>query len=189
MFNRLRKSLAGAELPDQPVVLHLPDPRFGGFTVTGRWDPRVVTVTGPWRAVLTLSATTDMSEAVKRHLIRLIPPPRITPMTPDAVQLLVDGQPAPLHCGRRALRRASYNVRATVAGRQYALIHEGRWRARLERDGQPVARLSTRDRGKTLSASYQPIADAADATVGVALGITLGVGAPGAVSNLLASII
>jgi hypothetical protein len=189
MFDRLRKSLAGAELPDQPVVIELPDARFGGFTVTGRWDPRVVTVTGPWPAVVTLSAPTDLPEALKRRLVRLVPPPRITPMTRDAVLLHVDGRPAPLDCGRRALRRATYTVRATVAGRQYALVHEGRRRARLHRDGRPVAWLSTRDRGATVSARYEPTADAADATVGVALGMTLGVGAPGLVGNLLAGLL
>ncbi|HEY0449112.1 hypothetical protein [Actinophytocola sp.] len=188
MFDRLRKTMVGADIPTEPVIIQLPDQRFGVFTVTGQWDPRVVTVTGPWRATLTLSAVLSLPEVLKRRLIWNLPPPRITPMTRDAVRLEVDGQPAPLDCGRRAMRRATYNVRATVAGREYLLRHEGRWRARLERDGQPVARLSTPDQGRTMSAVYQPAADAADASVGVALGMVLGIGAPGFMRNLLANL-
>lgn len=39
-----------------------------------------------------------------------------------------------------------------------------------------------------MSAAYQPGADAADATVAVGLGMTLGVGAPGFLRNLLANL-
>lgn len=180
--------MVGADVPTEPVVVRLPDRRFGVFTVTGQWDPRVVTVTGPWRTVLTLSAATSLPDAVKRRLIWFVPPPRITPVTRDAVQLLVDGQAAPLDCGRRAMRRATYTARATIGGRDYALVHERRWRARLERDGRPVARLSTSDGGQTMSAVYQSTADVADASVAVALGLTLGVGAPGFLRNLLANL-
>jgi hypothetical protein len=76
----------------------------------------------------------------------------------------------------------------TVAGREYLLRHERRWKARLERNGQRVSSLSTSDRGVTLHAVYQPGADAVDATMGVALGLVLGVGAPGFLRNLLAGL-
>lgn len=178
----------GQDLPTEPVVVQVPDARFGTFTVTGQWDPRVVTVTGAWPTTLTLSASTSLPDALKRRLIWHVPPPRITPLTRDAVRLLVDGQPAPLDCGRRAMRRATYDVRATVFGREYVLRHRRRWRARLERGGQPVAQLSTSDHGRTMSAVYRPTADIADAAVGVALGMTLGVGAPGFVRNLLSNL-
>jgi hypothetical protein len=188
VFEKLRRSVVGADIPTEPVVIQVPDARFGQFTVTGKWDPRVVTVTGPWRATLTLSAVMSLPDAVKRRLIWHIPPPRITPTTRDAVQLHVDGVPAPLDCGRRAMRRATYDVRATVAGREYLLRHERRWRARLERGGQPVARLSTADQGRTMSAAYEPVADAADATVAIGLGLTLGIGAPGFARNLFTTV-
>lgn len=188
VFDRLRKAVVGADIPTEPVVIRLPDQRFGMFTVTGEWDPRVVTITGPWRATLTLSSVLALPDALKRRLIWNVPPPRITPMRRDAVRLDVDGQQAPLDCGRRAMRRATFNVRATVAGREYLLRHERRWRARLERGGRTVARLSTPDRGRTVTAVYQPAADATDASVGVALGMVLGVGAPGFLRNLLANL-
>ncbi|MPZ81238.1 MAG: hypothetical protein GEV28_12900 [Actinophytocola sp.] len=188
VFDRLRKTVIGADIPTEPVLIRLPDQRFGMFTVTGEWDPRVVTITGPWRAVLTLSSVLALPNALKRRLIWNVPPPRITPMRRDAVRLDVDGRQAPLDCGRRAMRRATYDARATIAGREYLLRHERRWRARLERDGRPVARLSTSDHGRSMSAVYQPSADATDASVGVALGMVLGVGAPGFIRNLLANL-
>jgi hypothetical protein len=170
------------------VVIQVPDERFGTFTVTGEWDPRVVTVTGPWRSTVTLSATSSMPQAMKRRLIWLVPPPRITPISRDAVELRVDDEPAPLDCGRRAMRRATFDVRATVSGRDYLLRHRGRWRAHLERGGQPVIELSTSDHGGMMSAAYRPAADVTDATLAVALGATLGIGAPGFFRNLLAGI-
>lgn len=114
----------------------------------------------------------------------MVPPPRIVPNDRHAVTLTVDGQPVPLDCGRRALRRATFDVRAVVAGRDYLLHHERRWRAWLLRDGQPVSRLSMSDRGAMVHAEYE--SDAVDATVEVSLGIVLGVGAPGFFRNLLA---
>ena len=188
VFDRLRKSVVGADIPTEPVVIQVPDVRFGTFTVTGQWDPRVVTVTGPWRATLTLSAVLSLPDALKRRLIWHVPPPRIAPMTRDAVELRVDDKPAPLDCGRRAMRRATFNARATVAGREYLLRHQGRWRAHLERDGEPVAEVSTSDGGRTMSAAYRPTADVTDATIAVGLGMTLGVGAPGFVRNLLSAV-
>ena len=179
MFDKLRKAVVGADLPTEPVVVRVQDAGFGTFTVTGEWDPRVVTVTGPWQATVTLSAPSKVPEALKRRLVLLVRPPRIVPTDRHAVTLTIDGQQAPLDCGRRAMRRATYNVRATVAGREYRLRQERRWWARLERDGQKVSQLSTSDRGLTLLADYQPGADAVDATMGIALGMTLGVGARG----------
>ena len=184
MFDKLRKAVVGADVPTEPVVVRIQDPRFGVFTVTGTWDPRVVTVHGPWQPVVTLSASLQLPNALKRRLVWLVRPPRIVPNGPHAIALTVDGQPMPLNCGRRALRRSTFNVRATVAGREYLLRHERRWRARLERNGQTVSRLSTPDRGDTLRAVHEPGADVVDATVGVALGLVLGVGAPGFVRNL-----
>jgi hypothetical protein len=186
VFDKLRKAVVGGDVPTEPVVVRIQDSGFGTFTVTGEWDPRVVTVTGPWQATVRLSAPLQVPDVLKRHVVLLIRPPRIVPTDRHAVTLTIDGQPAPLDCGRRALRRATFNVRASVAGREYLLRHEGRWRARLERNGQQVSRLSTSDRGATLHATYQPGADVADATVGVALGLVLGVGAPGFLRNLLA---
>lgn len=188
MFKNLRKAVMGADLPSEPVVIPIEHARFGRFTVTGAWDPRVVTITGPWSATVTLSAPLNLPEALKRRLVWMIRPPRITPNDRHAIQLLVDGQPAPLDCGRRAMRRSTYNVRATVAGRSYVLHHERRWRARLERNGQQVSRLSTSDGGASVSAEYQHGADVVDATVGIALGMTLGVGAPGFMRNLLSNL-
>ena len=184
MFDKLRKAVVGAELPTEPVVVRIQD-GFGTYTVTGAWDPRVVTVTGPWQATVTLSAPLQLPEALKRRLVWLVRPPRIVPNDRHAVTLTIDGQPAPLDCGRRAMRRATFDVRAAVAGREYLLRHEGRWRARLERNGHTVSRLSTTDSGETLRAVYQPGADVVDATMGVALGLVLGVGAPGFLRNLL----
>jgi hypothetical protein len=185
VFDELRKTVMGKALPTEPVVIRVQHGVFGTFTVTGAWDPRVVTVTGPWQAKVTLSAPLQMPEALKRRLVLLVPPPRIVPNSRDAVTLTIDGHRAPLDCGRRAMRRSTYDVRATVAGREYLLRHTGRWWAELERDGQRVSRLVTSDRGQTLLADYQPGADPVDATMGVALGMALGVGAPGFVRNLL----
>lgn len=186
MFDKLRKAVVGADLPTEPVVVRLQDAQFGTFTVTGAWDPRVVTVTGPWQAQVTLSAPLQVPDALRRRVALLFRPPRIVPNDRHAVTLTIDGQPVPLDCGRRALRRATFNVRATMAGREYLLRHERRWQARLERNGQRVSSLSTSDGGVTLHAVYQPGADAVDATMGVALGLVLGVGAPGFLRNLLA---
>lgn len=188
MFDNLRKAVMGANLPDKPVVIRTQHAGFGTFTVTGAWDPRVVTVTGPWQAKVTLSAPLDLPEAVKRRLVWLVRPPRIMPNHRHAVTLMIDGLPAPLDSGLRAMRRSTFNVRATVAGRQYLLRHERRWWARLERDGQQVSRLSTSDRGMTLHVDYQPGADVVDATVGLALGMVLGVGAPGFLGNLFSQL-
>jgi hypothetical protein len=188
VFDKLRKAVVGADLPTEPVVVRVQDAQFGTFTVTGAWDPRVVTVTGSWSATVTLSAPLQLPEAIKRRLVWLIRPPRIVPNNRHAITLTIDGQSAPLDCGRRAMRRATFNVRATVAGREYLLRHERRWRARLERNGQQVSRLSTPDAGATLHADYLPGADVVDATVGVALGLVLGVGAPGFLRNLLAMV-
>jgi hypothetical protein len=189
VFDKLRKTVMGADLPTEPVVVRIQDARFGMFTVTGAWDPRVVTVTGPWQATVTLSAPLEMPDALKRRLVWLVRPPRIVPNDRHAIALTVDGQPVSLDCGRRAMRRATFNVRATVVGREYLLRHEGRWRARLERNGQPVSRLSTSDRGDTAHAVHEPGADVVDATVGVALGLVLGVGAPGFWRNLLSAVL
>lgn len=188
MFDRLRKSVMGADLPTEPVVLSVPDGKFGVFTVTGQWDPRVVTVAGPAPVTLTLNAQSWLPDALKRRLIWQVPPPRITPGTRDAVELLVDGQPAHLDCGRRAMRRSTYNVRASVAGREYHVRHRRRWRALLERNGQVVIRISTPDRGRTIHFEHEPHADAVDSSVAVAVGCTLGVGAPGFLRNLLANL-
>jgi hypothetical protein len=188
VFDKLRKAVVGEDLPTQPVVVRIQDPRFGVFTVTGAWDPRVVTVTGPWQATVTLSAPLQLPDVLKRRLVWLVRPPRIAPIDRHAVALTVDGQPMPLDCGRRAMRRATFDVRATVVGREYRLRHEGRWRARLERNGQRVSALSTSDGGATLRAAHEPGADVVDATVGVALGLVLGVGAPGFVRNLFAAV-
>lgn len=186
MFDKLRKAVVGAELPTEPVVVRIQDAGFGMFTVTGAWDPRIVTVTGPWLATVTLSAPLQLPDALKRRLVWLVRPPRIVANDRHAVTLTIDGQPAPLDCGRRAMRRATFDVRATVSGREYLLRHEGRWRARLERNGQHMSRLSTSDGGETVHAVHQPGADVVDATMGVALGLVLGVGAPGFLRNLLA---
>jgi len=188
VFDKLRKVALGADLPSKPVIIRTQHAGFGTFTVTGEWDPRVVTITGPWQVTVTLSAPLNVPEALKRRVMLMIRPPRITPNNRHAITLTIDGQQAPLDCGRRAMRRSTYNARATVAGREYLLRHEGRWSARLERDGQPVSRLSTPDRGLTLLADYQPGADVVDATMGVALGMTLSVGAPGFMRNLLAQL-
>lgn len=183
MFDKIRKAVLGQELPSEPVVVHVQD-AFGVFTVVGEWDPRIVTVTGPWSAAVVLGAPSVLPEAAKRHLLRWIRPPQIVPTDRRSVALTVGGQAAPLDCGRRAMRRATFNVRATVMGREYLLRHEGRWRARLERDGHVVSRLSTVDRGASVQAVYQPGADVVDATMGVAIGRVLGVGAPGFLRNL-----
>lgn len=188
MFDKLRKAVVGADLPTEPVVMRVQHAGFGTFTVTGTWDPRVVTVTGPWQATVVLSAQLHLPEALKRRLVWLVRPPRIVPNDRHAVLLTVDGQRAPLDCGRRKLRRGTYDVRATVAGREYLLRHERRWRARLLRNGQQVSRLSTQDRGQTLRATYQSGADVVDATMGIALGVVLGVGAPGFLRNLVAEL-
>jgi hypothetical protein len=188
VFDKLRKAVVGAELPVEPVVVRVQHAGFGPFTVTGVWDPRVVTVTGPWQATVTLSAPSNLPEALRRRLVWLTEPPRIVPSARHAVALAVDGRPAPLDCGRRGLRRATFDVRATVVGREYLLRHERRWRARLVRDGRQVSRLSTSDGGATLRAEYQPGADVVDATMGVALGMVLGVGAPGFWRNLVAAL-
>jgi hypothetical protein len=185
VFDKLRKTVMGDALPTEPVVIRVQQGRFGTFTVTGTWDPRVVTVTGPWQAKVTLSAPLQMPEALKRRLVLLMPPPRIVPNNRHVVTLTIDGHRAPLDCGRRAMRRSTYDVRATVAGREYLLRHTGRWRAELERDGRRVSHLSTPDKGQTLLADHQPDADTVDATMGVALGMVLGVGAPGLIRNLL----
>lgn len=184
VFDKLRKAVMGEDLPTEPVVVRVQHAGFGMFTVRGEWDPRVVTVTGPWRAVVVLSAPLHLPEVLKRRLVWLIRPPRIAPNDRHAITLTIDGQPAPLDSGRRALRRATYNVRTTVVGREYLLRHDGRWRARLERNGQQVSRLSTPDQGSTVNAEYLPGADVVDATIGVALGTVLGVGAPGFLRNL-----
>lgn len=188
MFDNLRKAVLGADLPTEPVVIRTQQLGFGTFTVVGEWDPRVVTITGPWQTKVVLSAPLQMPEAVKRRLVWMVRPPRIVPNDRHAITLTIDGQRAPLDCGRRAMRRSTYHARATVAGREYLLRHERRWWARLERNGQQVSRLSTPDRGLTLLADYQPGADAVDATVGIALGMTLGVGASGFMRNLLAQL-
>jgi hypothetical protein len=188
VFDKLRKAVVGSEVPTEPVVVRIRDAGFGTFTVTGAWDPRVVTVTGPWQATVTLSAPLQVPDVLKGHLALLHRPPRIVPNDRHAVTLTIDGQPAPLDCGRRALRRATFNVRATVVGREYLLRHESRWQARLERNGQRVSQLSTSDRGLTLHAMHQPGADVVDATMGVALGLVLGVGAPGFLRNFFAAL-
>ena len=180
--------MTGAEPPTTPVVVRVGDARFGTFTVSGTWEPRVVTVTGPWRVTVTLSAASALSAGMSKRLAWVVPPPRIAPAGRDGVQLHVDGQPARLDCGRRAMRRATFDVRVEVAGRRYLLHHEGRWRARLDRDGVTVSRLSTPDDNRSVTAVHEPGADPIDATVGYAVGFVLGVGAPGFMRNLLSEV-
>lgn len=184
----MRKTVTGAEPPTAPVVVRVGDSRFGTFTVSGSWDPRVITVTGPWRVTVTLSAASFLPKGMSKRFAWVVPPPRITPTSRDAVQLFVDGRPAVLDCGRRAMRRATFDVRVEVAGRRYLLHHEGRWRARLDRDGVAVSRLSTSDDNKSVSAVHEPGADPIDATVGYAVGFVLGVGAPGFMRNLMSEL-
>jgi hypothetical protein len=188
VFDRLRKTVTGAEPPTTPVVIRVGDSRFGAFTVSGTWDPRVVTVTGPWRATVTLSSTTVLSKGLSNRLSWMVPPPRIAPTDRHAVRLQVDGQPAVLDCGSRRMRRATFDVRVEVAGRRYLMHHEGRWRARLDRDGVMVSRLSTSDDNKSVDAAHEPGADPIDVTVGYAVGYVLGVGAPGFVRNLFSEL-
>jgi hypothetical protein len=188
VFDRLRKMVTGDEPPTTPVVIRVDDSRFGAFTVSGTWDPRVITVTGPWRATMTLSSTTVLSQGMSKRLSWVVPPPRIAPTGRDTVRLHVDGQPAVLDCGSRRMRRATFDVRAEVAGRRYLQHHEGRWRARLDRDGSTVTRLSTSDENKSVNAAHEPGADPIDATVGYAVGFVLGVGAPGFVRNLFSEL-
>jgi hypothetical protein len=192
VFDKLRKTFMASDLPTEPVVIRTPHGGFGTVTVVGEWFPRVVTVTGPWEAVVTLDtreepsiADTVFSIGLSRQMAKRVPPPRVEPPHRRGVHLEVDGQPAPLDCGRRAMRRNTFDARATVAGREYLLRQEKRWRARLERDGQPVSRLSTTDGGQTVDTVHLPGADAIDVTMAVALGMTIGVGAPGFVRNLV----
>lgn len=192
VFDKMRKAFMASDLPTEPVVTHVPQGGFGTVTVVGAWYPRVVTVTGPWQATVSLDTReepsvgdTAFSIGLSRQIAKRIPPPRIEPPHRHGVNLRVDGHPAPLDCGRRAMRRATYNVRTTVAGREYLLRQKKRWHAGLERDGRPVSTLSTSDRGRTVHAVHLPGADAIDVTMGVALGMTMGVGAPGFMRNLV----
>lgn len=180
--------MTGVEPPTTPVVVRVDDARFGTFTVSGTWDPRVITVTGPWRVTMTLSSTSWLPRGMSKRLAWVVPPPRITPTNRAAVQLHVDGQPAALDCGRRGMRRATFDVRVEAAGRRYLLHHEGRWRARLDRDGVSVSRLSTSDENRSVNTVHEPGADPIDATVGYAVGFVLGVGAPGFMRNLFSEL-
>lgn len=185
-----------ADLPTEPVVVRTSHGGFGTVTVVGEWYPRVVTVTGPWASRITLDtreepsiADTALSIGLSRQIAKQFPPPRVEPPHRHGVNLRIDGRPAPLDCGRRAMRRATYNARASVAGREYVLRQEKRWRALLERDGRPVTTLTTRDRGQTVDTVHLPGADAVDVTMAVALGTTMGVGAPGFLRNLFAFVV
>src|SRR3954449_2333356 len=56
MFGKLRRSVVGADIPTEPVVIEVPDARFGTFTVTGQ-------------------AELALPDAVKRRVIWYVPPP------------------------------------------------------------------------------------------------------------------
>lgn len=129
---RLLKTISdrwtGADLPTTPVVVHHDDPRFGAFTVSCTWQPRAATITGPW-TTLVIAAPPQPTIAA-----RAVKPPRVTATGRHDVTLTVDGAVVPFDLGRRALRRATYNVTTTVAGRSYRLRQCRATRADLERD-------------------------------------------------------
>lgn len=179
----LRKFTSLADVPSEPVVETVDDGAFGVFTLTGHWHPRSVAVTGPWGARLTLESRAPGP----RSLARLVPPPRIVPTRRHAVALAVDVGETALDCGRRALRRGTFDVRATVAERGYHLHHTGLRSARLQRDAVDVASLTRPREARGLSATmaYEQSADVIDATVAVTLGTVLGAGAPGFLRSLL----
>jgi hypothetical protein len=104
----------------------------------------------------------------------------------DSVALDVGGRPAPLHCGQPWLRRRAHDMRATVSGREYLLRHCGPRKATLERDGDRVVDLFRKLLPKpgTVIRDYAPTADALDATIAVAFGNCLRVGAPSAAGSL-----
>lgn len=179
VFDGLRRAVTG-EVPNEPIVHTVHDQRFGAFTVTGQWHPRVVTVQGPGPATLA------MTEELSSRAAALFQPPQVLAAVRNGVRLLVDGVPTEFDPGRRALRRATFNVRVTVAGRRYLLRHRGRRRAHLERDGTVVAELAQPKDGRPWPAGYPAGADVVDATVGVTLGVTLGIGASGVLGNLVA---
>lgn len=177
-MGRVWRKLRGftrAEVPTEPVVVTVEDARFGTFTVTGHWHPRSIEVTGPWAGRLTLGERSPASRSAARQ----IPPPRFLAPRRDAVVLAVDGQQAPLDCGRRALRRATYHVRATVAERSYLLRHTGNRAARLERDGGMVLTLEQPRDDSPFTMDPQGSADMVDASVAVALASAFGAGSPG----------
>jgi hypothetical protein len=118
-----------------------------------------------------------------------MPPVRLVPDT-DATSMLVGDIRAPLrHPSRWALRRRSRTHTATVGNRRYDLKPVGVLRSHLLRDhavvaevhGTAVARYSPLSSLPGLKAKirWRPGCDPTDITVGHALIVSFGAGAPG----------
>jgi hypothetical protein len=173
----------------RPVVVEVADPTFGAFTLTGWLDPRKVTITGPHDEPVTLTVVKQPAWQPKwfqRFNLACAPLPQLHLTYGNSVALEVGGKPAPFHGGSPGLRRRAADLYATVSGREYRLRNLSKREANLERDGTQVVALSRKPLRlrRSVRRTYAPAADALDATLAVAFGYCLRVGAEGAVSNL-----
>ena len=187
VFDRVKKWVRTPYAPRADVTLSLADPRFGQVRVVAAWFPRTVTVTGPGRTAAGPWTAVVDDESIHQVLSHAVVPPRILASNRDKVRLRFDGQPAPFDPGRRAMRRATFNGRATLAGRDYVLRQVWFRRATLRRDGTTVAHLHRGAKGEApvQVTQWEPAAEQLDFLAAILLGATLGVGARGVVTHLL----
>ncbi|WP_018348296.1 hypothetical protein [Longispora albida] len=185
IFKKVKELLdTRVTLPDVRLVVS--GAPFGQVTVEGSWFPRTVTFTGPgthpggapWTAVVT-------DHGVTKVLGWTVAPPAVLAAGRTDVSLSLDGQPAQVDPGRRAMRRATYNARATLAGRRYELRQVWFSRASLLRDGEPVARLVSAGQPSPVNvAEWYQGAEPFDLLAAAVLGCSFGVGSPGFLSRL-----
>lgn len=187
MFDRLKKWVASPYQQRPDVVLEFADARFGRVRVVGAWFPRAVTVTGPGRTAAGPWTAVVEDGGISQVVSHAVVPPRILVSDRAKVRLRLDDQPAAFDPGRRAMRRATYDGRATLGGREYLLRQRCFRRATLVRDGTTVAHLHRGGKGElpVQVTQWAPVAEQFDFLAAVVLGGTLGVGAPGFVTNLL----
>lgn len=113
----------------------------------------------------------------------------------DLGGMTFDGRPVPLQRAGRAwsMTRASRTRTALVGDRGYELRPTGLRRARLLRDGRPIADASGTLRsyspfreipGLDARLRWQPGVDPTDVAIGQAMVVAFGAGAPGALANV-----
>ncbi|HEY7597426.1 MAG TPA: DNA internalization-related competence protein ComEC/Rec2 [Actinophytocola sp.] len=156
----------------------VPDARFGTIAVTGQWDP--------WPTTVTLSAETSLPETLTRRPIWLVPPPRITPTSRTPSRCRWTAWPrrwaaVGVRCAER-LRRVGDRGGPRVRAAPRTPVARPAWSATAP--GCLAVHIGLRSHDFRDLRSWR----GRRRDCGHRLGMTLGIGAPGFIRNVVEAI-